>query len=54
MSARWFSTGKPSVAHEYKNGVCIYCSMPKTVVDQLSHACTIAREKQVFDEASHG
>ncbi len=36
--------GKPSTAHDYKNGQCLWCGMYKVNVDKMSHECTAARE----------
>lgn len=39
--------GKPSIAHEYKDGVCIHCDMYKINVERMSHVCKTDRELEV-------
>lgn len=42
--------GKPSEAHEYERGQCIYCHSYKNVIDSMSLECTPERER-ITDEA---
>ena len=36
--------GKPSTAHVFVNGICVYCGTHKANVDRFSLECTRERE----------